>query len=176
MSHVEHVDADAEGAASLQNALDAGVALLRHIPPYGQREILVCSTPSFICLSSVPWSWLLLRNVGARACMACICGQLPCCCQHPLISFNADFVMLFHFASLPAVSTGAAVRTVHMRSRQHLRIHQGSQTSAHQVGWRFSFRRLAKSISHASQERLWCMSRLHCREHWLIPTWLGSVD
>lgn len=33
--------AAATGAASLQNALDTGVALLRNIPPYGHREMLV---------------------------------------------------------------------------------------------------------------------------------------
>ena len=33
--------AGAEGAASLQNALDMGLALLRNVPPYGHREMLV---------------------------------------------------------------------------------------------------------------------------------------
>lgn len=36
-----HTIAGATGAVSLQNALDTGVALLRNIPPYGHREMLV---------------------------------------------------------------------------------------------------------------------------------------
>jgi Ssl1-like len=36
---------DASGDASLQNGLDAAVATLRSIPPYGHREVLKGITP-----------------------------------------------------------------------------------------------------------------------------------
>ncbi|GFH32340.1 VWFA domain-containing protein, partial [Haematococcus lacustris] len=37
---LEAAQLGAEGAASLQNALDMSVASLRNIPPYGHREVL----------------------------------------------------------------------------------------------------------------------------------------